>query len=56
MEFKDKSTMCRFEDSSSAKDCGVSEAEKKEILDVHNRLRGNVSPSASNMMKMVSAI
>ena len=47
--------MCRFEDSSRAKDCGVTEADKKVILETHNRLRSKVSPSSSNMMKMVSA-
>ena len=36
--------------------CGarITAEERKEIVHVHNRLRGSVKPSASNMEKMVS--
>ena len=32
----------------------LSESDKQSILDAHNRLRGMVNPSASNMQIMVS--
>ena len=32
---------------------GLTGADKQAILDAHNTLRGQVSPSASNMEKMV---
>ena len=32
----------------------LSEADKQELLDAHNRLRGMVSPLATNMERMVS--
>ena len=32
----------------------LTRSEKQNILDAHNRLRGQVSPTASNMAKMVS--
>lgn len=31
----------------------LSEVEKQNILDAHNKLRGTVDPPASNMLKMV---
>ena len=31
----------------------LSESEKQDILDAHNRLRGEVNPTASNMQRMV---
>ena len=36
--------------------CGarITAEERKEIVHVHNRLRGSATPSASNMEKMVS--
>ena len=32
----------------------LSEADKQELLDAHNRLRGMVNPLATNMERMVS--
>ncbi len=32
---------------------GLTQADKQDILDRHNSLRGQVSPSASNMERMV---
>ena len=35
---------------------GVSEADKKIILEEHNKYRANTSPPAKNMQKMVRSI
>ena len=32
---------------------GLSDSDRQDILDAHNRLRGTVDPSASNMETMV---
>ena len=33
---------------------GLTDADKEAILDMHNSLRGQVNPSASNMERMVT--
>ena len=51
-----ESTMCAYNDSEGAVAVPVTEADKTEILQVHNEYRANVSPQATNMQKMVSCI
>ena len=48
------STMCAYHDSPKASRCGVSPADKRLILNLHNQLRAGVDPPQRNMMKMVS--
>ena len=47
------STMCEYDDAPGISDLGVSAADKQGIVDLHNELRGKVSPAATNMEKMV---
>ena len=48
------STMCDFWDDPDVTISGVSDADANDIVIRHNYNRGNVSPSATNMLKMVS--
>ena len=48
--------MCEYEDGPGITNLGVSSRDRQEILDLHNKLRGQAKPAATNMQKMVSAI
>ena len=53
-EVKPSHIMCLPDPDKMPDSVGViSEAEKKEIVDVHNQLRSSVQPPATNMRKMV---
>lgn len=49
------STMCQYEDDENVVIIGVNDADKQEIIDLHNQLRKTVSPTAANMQTMVWA-
>ena len=49
--------MCLADPAEMPESVGViSEADKKTILDLHNKARSGVQPPATNMYKMVSEI
>ena len=49
--------MCLADPAEMPESVGViSEADKKTILDLHNKARSGVKPPATNMYKMVSEI
>ncbi len=45
--------MCDYYDQDGITDAVVSDADKHIIVEEHNKFRAGVSPTASNMMKLV---